>query len=86
MGFFEKFEFDVSLISSTLELTRVEVLDRSRASLWRYSALFAIALTPLIEKIRPKGVATVDFLSLRISVCPCPYSGLVRRVRVPGRA
>ena len=42
MGFFLKIEFDVWLISSTIELTRVQVLGRSRASLWRYSALFAI--------------------------------------------
>ena len=27
MGFFEKFEFDAPLISSTLELPRVQVLD-----------------------------------------------------------
>jgi hypothetical protein len=46
MGFFEIFEFDASLISSTLELTRVQVLDRSRASLWSYSALFAIVPHP----------------------------------------
>jgi hypothetical protein len=46
MGFFEKFEFDASLISPTLGLTRVQVLDRSRASLWSYCALFAIAPHP----------------------------------------
>ena len=39
-------EFDASMISSTIELTRVQVLDRSRALLWRYSALFAIAPHP----------------------------------------
>jgi hypothetical protein len=39
MGFFVKFEFDASLISSTLELTRVQVLDRLRASLWSYSSV-----------------------------------------------
>ena len=35
MGFFVKTEFDASLISSTLELTHLQVWDRSRASLWR---------------------------------------------------
>ena len=35
MGFFVKVEFDTSMISSTIELTRVQVLDRSCASLWR---------------------------------------------------
>ena len=33
MGFFVKLEFDVSLISSTLELTHLQVLGRLRASL-----------------------------------------------------
>ena len=37
MGFFQKIEFDAWLISSTIKLTRVQVLGRSRASLWRYS-------------------------------------------------
>ena len=46
MRFFVKVEFDASMISSTIELTRVQVLDRSCASLWRYSALFAIAPHP----------------------------------------
>ena len=46
MGFFVKVEFDASMISSTIELTCVQVLDRSCASLWRYSALFAIAPHP----------------------------------------
>jgi hypothetical protein len=46
MGFFQKIEFDAWLISSTIELTRVQVLDRSLASLWSYSALFAIAPHP----------------------------------------
>ena len=46
MGFFLKIELDAWLISSTIELTRVQVLGRSRASLWRYSALFAIAPHP----------------------------------------
>ena len=46
MGFFQKFEFDAWLISSSIELTRVQVLGRLRASLWRYSALFVIAPHP----------------------------------------
>ena len=46
MGFFQKNEFDAWLISSTIELTRVQVLGRSRALLWRYSALFVIAPHP----------------------------------------
>ena len=47
MGFFFlKLGFDVWLISSTIELTRVQILGRSRALLWRYSALFAIAPHP----------------------------------------
>ena len=46
MGFFQKIEFDAWLISSTIELMRVQVLGRSRASLWRYSALFVIAPHP----------------------------------------
>ena len=46
MGFFQKIEFDAWLISSTIELTRVQFLGRSCAWLWRYSALFAIAPHP----------------------------------------
>ena len=46
MRFFPKIKFDVWLISPTIELTRVQVLDRSRASLWSYRALFAIAPHP----------------------------------------
>ena len=62
MGFFQKIEFDAWLISSTIELTRVQVLGRSRASLWRYSALIqrfvcGRATPPIIEKLRSKGVA-----------------------------
>ena len=44
--FFQKIEFDAWLIISTIELTRVQVLGRSCAWLWRYSALFAIAPHP----------------------------------------
>ena len=43
--FFVKVEFDAS-ISSGIELTCVQVLDRSCTSLWRYSTLFAIAPHP----------------------------------------
>ena len=39
MGFFQKIEFDAWLISSSIEITRVQVLGQSRASLLRYSAL-----------------------------------------------
>ena len=46
MGFFQKIEFDARLISSTIELTHVQVLGRSCAWLWRYSALFAMAPHP----------------------------------------
>ena len=46
MGFFQKIEFDAWLISSTIELTHVQVLGRSCAWLWGYSALFAIAPHP----------------------------------------
>ena len=46
MGFFPKIEFDAWLISFTIELTRVQVLDRLRASLRSYSALFAIVPHP----------------------------------------
>ena len=46
MGFFVKVEFYVWLISSNIELTRVQVSERLCASLWRYSALFAIAPHP----------------------------------------
>ena len=35
MGFFVKIKFDVYLISSTLELTYLQVRDRSHASRWR---------------------------------------------------
>ena len=43
---FSEIEFDAWLISSTIELTRIQVLGRSCAWLWRYSALFAIAPHP----------------------------------------
>ena len=46
MEFLQKVEFDAWLISSSIELTRVQVLGRSRASLLRYSTLFAIAQHP----------------------------------------
>ena len=46
MGFFVKVEFYAWLISSIIELTRIQVSDQLCASLWRYSALFAIAPHP----------------------------------------
>ena len=58
MGFSMKTELDVYLISSTIELTRVQVSDRSRASLRSYSAFFAIAPHPQqSRKLRSKSVA-----------------------------
>ena len=44
--FFLKIEFHAWLISSTIELTHVQVLGPSRTLLWRYSALFVIAPHP----------------------------------------
>ena len=44
--FFVRVEFYVWLISSTIELTHVQVSDRLCTSLWRYSALFATAPYP----------------------------------------
>ena len=46
MRFFRKIEFDVWLISPTIELTCVQVLDRLCASLLSYRALFVIAPYP----------------------------------------
>ena len=48
-----KVEFDVWLISSMIELTRVQVSDRLCTSLWRYSTLFAIAPHP--QSLRNHG-------------------------------
>ena len=45
-GIVVKVEFYVWLISSTIELTRDQVSDQLCASLWRYSALLAIAPHP----------------------------------------
>ena len=53
IGFSMKIEFDADLISSTIELTRVQVSDQSRASLWSYSALFVIAPHP--QQLRNYG-------------------------------
>ena len=61
MGFFLKIEFDVWLISSTIELTRIHVLGQSHASLRRYSALFTIAPHP--QYSRNYGV-TADLFRL----------------------
>ena len=46
MGFFQKIEFDAWLISSSIELTHVQVLGRSHTLLLRYSALFVITPHP----------------------------------------
>ena len=46
MRFFSKIKFDVLLISPAIELTCVQVLNRSRALLWSYRAMFAIAPHP----------------------------------------
>ena len=43
---FLKIAFDVQLISPTIELTHIQVPDRSRVTLRSYSALFAIAPHP----------------------------------------
>ena len=57
MGFFLKIEFDAWLISSTIELTRVQVLGRLRASLEIQRFVCDRATPPIIEKLRSKGVA-----------------------------
>ena len=56
---FLKVEFDVWLISSTIELTRVQVLVRLHASLWIEIRHFVYDRTtpPIIKKLRSKGVA-----------------------------
>ena len=57
MWFFPKIKFDVWLISPTIELTYVQVLDRSRASLWSYKSFVCDRATPpTIKKLRSKGV------------------------------
>ena len=48
MRFFLKIEFDVWLISSTIELTCAQVSDQLHASLWCYLALFVIMPPPII--------------------------------------
>ena len=53
MGFFVKVEFDVWLISSTIEVTHAQVSGQSCASFWRYSVLFAIVPHP--QKLRNYG-------------------------------
>ena len=50
--FFVNVELCVWLISSTIELPRVQVSDQLCASLWRYSALVAIAAHSQIEKLQ----------------------------------
>ena len=56
---FLKIEFDVWFISSTIELTRVQVLVRLRALLWIEIRHFVYdrATPPIIKKLRSKGVA-----------------------------
>ena len=46
MGFFLKIEFDAWLISSTMELTRVQILGRLRASLWDAALCLRLRHTP----------------------------------------
>ena len=46
MQIFPNILFDIWLISPTIELTRIQVLDRLHASLWCYRALFVIAPHP----------------------------------------
>ena len=56
MGFFVKAEFYVWLISSTIELTRVQVSDRLRfVKIQRF--VCDCATPPIIEKLQSKGVA-----------------------------
>ena len=50
MRFSMKIEFGTHLISSTIELSRVQVSERSRASLWSYSAVCDHITSPIIEK------------------------------------
>ena len=52
-----KIKFGAYLISSTMELSCVQVSERLRASLWSYSAVCDCAPPPIIEKLRSKGVA-----------------------------
>ena len=53
MGFFVKVEFDVSMISSTIELTRVQILDFCCGD----TALCDCATPSIIEKLWFKGIA-----------------------------
>ena len=58
MGFFQKIDFDAWLISSTIELTRVQVLPpivRFVVEIQRF--VCNRATPPIIEKLRSKGVA-----------------------------
>ena len=52
MGFFQKIEFDAWLISSTIELTRVQVLAQPG-----FVVEIQRTTPPIIEKLRSKGVA-----------------------------
>ena len=55
MRFFPKIEFDVWLISTIIEVTRVQVLDRFAVEL--QSFVCDRAPPPTMEKLRSKGVA-----------------------------
>ena len=57
MGFFRKIEFDVWLISSTIELTRVQVRLIARFVVEIQRFVCDRATPPIIEKLRSKGVA-----------------------------
>ena len=67
--FFSKIESNAWLIRSTIELTRVQVLGRLRASLSRYSILFAIMPHPQYLrnydlKVLPYIVERVKYFTL----------------------
>ena len=57
MGFILKIEFDAWLISSTIELTHVQVLGRSRFIVEIQRFVCDRATPPIIEKLRSKGIA-----------------------------
>ena len=57
MGLFVKVEFDASMISSTIELTRVQVLDIMHFVVEIQRFVCDHAKPPIIEKLRSKGVA-----------------------------
>ena len=63
-GIFCEIEFDAYLMSSTIELTCIQVSDQSRTSLWSYSTLL-LRHTPIIQKLWSKDIAMHTY---RISV------------------